>query len=183
MASYSNFFDSEFANVDLNDKRLNKRAASIGNNLLSSPGSCIQEVFATKNNARCAYDFFSNPKINWLLLLQAHQNQTIKRISDSTDKHIYVIQDSTFYNYTNHKAKTDIENIEFGFLQHTALCVSALDVPLGILGLDFIGYKDEIKSFPYSQDFLQPISSRWRRFLSKSIAKLKGIDKVSNNVM
>ena len=98
--SYSNFFDQEFLNVDLRDKRLIKRTISIGNNLIRSPGSCIQEVFVTKNDARCAYDFFSNPKVKWLNLLGSHQAQTVERINNCQDKHIYVIQDSTFYNYT-----------------------------------------------------------------------------------
>ena len=58
--SYSNFFDQEFTNLDLRDKRLGERATTIGNSLIRSPGSCIQEVFVTKNDARCAYDFLSN---------------------------------------------------------------------------------------------------------------------------
>lgn len=65
----------------------------------------------------------------------------------------------------------------FGFLQHTAFCVSAKDVPLGILELDFIGYEDDIKSFPYRQDFPKPVSSRWRLFLAEAITKLKGTGK------
>jgi hypothetical protein len=75
--NYTEFFDNEFINIDLKDKRLNDRAISIGNKLLRSPGSCIQEVFATKNDARCAYDFFSNPKVRWLNLLETHQDKTI----------------------------------------------------------------------------------------------------------
>ena len=70
------------------------------------------------------------------------------------DKHVYLIQDSTFYNYTNHKAKIDVGNIgkqhrhtQFGFMQYTALGISAQDVPLDILELDFIGYEDEKNLF------------------------------------
>ena len=62
--SYSNFFDQEFSNVDLKDKRLTKRAISIVNSLICLPWSCIQEVFVTKNEARCAYDFLSNTKVS-----------------------------------------------------------------------------------------------------------------------
>ena len=62
--SYSNFFDQEFSNVDLKDKRLTKRAISIVNSLIRSPWSCIQEVFVTKNEARCTYDFLSNTKVS-----------------------------------------------------------------------------------------------------------------------
>ena len=141
-------------------------------------------VFATKNDARCAYDFFSNPKVNWLSLLETHQDKTVERINNTRDKHIYVIQDSTFYNYTDHKAKTDIGVIgkqgrltQFGLLQHTSLCVSAQDIPLGILELDFIGYEDDLKSAPYRQNFPDIASSRWRRFLAETMTKLKKIEK------
>jgi hypothetical protein len=52
------YFASELSTIDLNDKRLNKRAVLIGNTLIKSPGSCVQEIFADKNEARSAYDFF-----------------------------------------------------------------------------------------------------------------------------
>ena len=50
-------------------------------------------------------------------------------------------------------------------------------MPLGIVELDFIGYEDDLKSVPYRQDFPDITSSRWRRFLSETMTKLKGIDK------
>ena len=178
------FFTQEFSNLDLKDSRLVRRAVSIGNTLLSSPGSCIQEVFTSKKEARCAYDFFSNPKVKWLNLLSNHQAQTKQRIQDSTSQIIYLIQDSTFYTYSNHKAKIDIGNIgkqgrftQFGFLQHTSFCVAGNDIPLGVLELDFIGYDDELSSFSYREGFETFASSRWRRFLAQTEAKLKGIGK------
>lgn len=184
MKSFSNFFDQEFSNIDLKDERLTKRAIAIGNRLVRMPGSCIQEVFGSKNEARCVYDFFSNPKINWMKLLGAHQDRTVERIYASQDNYIYLIQDSTFYNYTEHKAKIDIGVIgkqgrftQFGFLQHTALCVSSHGLPLGILELDFMGYEDDLKSTSYRKGFPDIASSRWRRFLSEAMTKLKGIDK------
>jgi hypothetical protein len=70
--SCATFFKTEFSTLDLKDKRLLNRAIEIGNTLLSSPGSCIQEVFPSKNDARCAYDFFSNPKVQWLNVLQTN---------------------------------------------------------------------------------------------------------------
>ncbi|USQ15272.1 hypothetical protein J2N86_15025 (plasmid) [Legionella lytica] len=81
------------------------------------------------------------------LLFNPHQDQTIQRIHEEDAEHIYVIQDSTFYNYTNHSAKIDMGVIgkqgrftQLGLLQHTALCISQDEKPLGIIALDFIGY-------------------------------------------
>lgn len=182
--SYSKFFTREFASLDLKDVRLTRRAMTIGNTLIRSPGSCIQEVFSSKNEARCAYDFFSNPKVGWLNLLGNHQAQTIQRIQDPSTEFVYIIQDSTFYNYTAHKAKIDIGNIgkqgrftQFGFLQHTALCISEKDLPLGILELDFMGYDDDLKSAAHREGFEAIASSRWRRFLAQITEKLQKVDK------
>ena len=132
--SVTSFFDDEFSNIDLNDYRLNNRAISIGNSFIQYPGSCIQEVMLSKNQARCAYDFFSNPKVDWISLIEPHKQKTKERIIESETDAIYVIQDSTFYNYTNHKAKIDLGVIgkqgsftQFGFLQHTSICVDSND--------------------------------------------------------
>ncbi len=181
---YATFFTKEFSSLDLRDIRLARRAIEVGNALLRSPGSCIQEVFASKNEARCAYDFFSNPKVKWLNLLKVHRAQTKQRIEASSSQTIYLIQDSTFYNYTSHQAKIAIGNIgkqgrftQFGFLQHTAFCVSADDLPLGLLELDFIGYDDDPITASHRQGFDTLASSRWRRFLAQIKAELKEIDK------
>lgn len=180
--SVTRFFDDEFSNIDLNDSRLNNRAISIGNSLIQYPGSCIQEVMLSKNQARCAYDFFSNPKVDWISLIEPHKQKTKKRIVESEADAIYVIQDSTFYNYTNHKAKIDLGVIgkqgsftQFGFLQHTSICVDSNDLPLGILEIDFMGYDDDAKYTAHRKGFEKVASSRWRRFLSSNIEQLKEV--------
>ena len=99
--SVTSFFDDEFSNINLNDTCLNSRAINIGNSLVQYPGSCIQKVMPSKNQARCAYDFFSNPKVDWISLIEPHKQKTKKRIVESEGDFIYVIQDSTFYNYND----------------------------------------------------------------------------------
>ena len=180
--SITKFFDDEFSNIDLNDSRLNNRAISIGNSFIQYPGSCIQEVMLSKNEARCAYDFFSNPKVDWISLIEPHKQKTKQRIVESENEFIYVIQDSTFYNYTNHKAKIDLGVIgkqgsfsQFGFLQHTSICVDSNDLPLGILEIDFMGYDDDTKYTSHREGFEKIASSRWRRFLSSNMEQLKEV--------
>jgi hypothetical protein len=181
--SVTRFFDDEFSNINLNDSRLNSRAVTIGNSFIQYPGSCIQEVMLSKNQARCAYDFFSNPKVNWIDLIEPHKQKTKEGIVESEGDFIYVIQDSTFYNYTNHKAKIDLGIIgkqgsfsQFGFLQHTAICVDSKDLPLGILEIDFMGYDDDSKYTAHRKGFEKLASSRWRRFVSSNIEQLKGTE-------
>lgn len=52
------FVDREYATIDLNDARLNKRAKDILQVLQTKLGSCIRRVFTDKREARQAYDFF-----------------------------------------------------------------------------------------------------------------------------
>ncbi|UTW42938.1 hypothetical protein KFE69_02010 [bacterium SCSIO 12844] len=180
MQTASSFFEEELSSINLNDARLNKRAFKIGDNLLSNPGSCIQSLTDDKNEARCPYDFFSNPKVNWMHLLLPHRQSTLQRISSNSSEHIYIIQDSTFYNYTSHTAKVDLgvigkqgSHIQLGLMQHTSFCVDSNDIPLGILELDFMGYEDSQKYSSHRSDFEAIASSRWRRFVSQNIKELK----------
>lgn len=54
----SDFVDREYAQLDLKDTRLNKRAKEILKVLQTKLGSCIRRVFTDKHEARQAYDFF-----------------------------------------------------------------------------------------------------------------------------
>jgi hypothetical protein len=128
--------------------------------------------------------FFSNPKVSWKELLSSHYKQTVNRINESTSNYIYVIQDSTFYNYTKHKGKTDIGNIgqqwnqtQFGLIQHTAFCITESDGPLGIIAVDFFGYGENFDDTDCPIDY-QPLeenlaSERWCIFLLKAQNRLK----------
>src|SRR3990167_6205794 len=54
------FFTQEFSNLALKDSRLVRRAVSIGNALLSSPGSCIQEVIMLCDREADFFEFLTD---------------------------------------------------------------------------------------------------------------------------
>ena len=58
MGTSEEFFEEEFKDLALKDKRLNKRAKKILVRLQSKLGSCIRRVFIDPQEARQAYDFF-----------------------------------------------------------------------------------------------------------------------------
>ena len=109
--SVTSFFDDEFSNINLNDTRLNSRAINIGNSLVQYPGSCIQKVMPSKNQARCAYDFFSNPKVDWIRLIEPHKQKTKKRIVESEGDFIYFLQQSSIFSDKNFLAFLDKLNM------------------------------------------------------------------------
>lgn len=52
------FYKNEFQTLDLKDKRLNKRAKSIGERLQKRLTSCMKRLFIDPKDMRQAYDFF-----------------------------------------------------------------------------------------------------------------------------
>jgi Transposase DNA-binding len=52
------FVEAEFQELDLNDKRLNKRAKTILGTLGEKLSSCIRRIFIDPKEARQAYDLF-----------------------------------------------------------------------------------------------------------------------------
>src|ERR1700751_5170416 len=100
--THEEFFVEEFNQFYWADKRLEKRAIKIAQRLLEFPGSCIQEVFQDKHEARAAYDFFNNVRIKWQNMLEGHRQKTLERISKIEEKYVLAIQDNTTHNYTSH---------------------------------------------------------------------------------
>jgi hypothetical protein len=52
------FVSKEFNSINLNDKRLDKRALTIYEYLQKNLTTCIRRLFADPKDARQAYDFF-----------------------------------------------------------------------------------------------------------------------------
>lgn len=93
--------------------------------------------------------FFSNPKVSCTKLIEPHYEQTIKRIQASKSKYILAIQDQMRLNYTNHAAKTELGSIgkagktqQYGLIQHSVLCVTDQNVPLGLMDVKFFDYNE-----------------------------------------
>lgn len=137
-------FANEFDQTLINDKRLRARAVKIYKALQDSCTSCIRRLLSNKKEARQAYDFFSNPKVKDNELIAPHYAQTLQRIKEHEDDYLILIQDATYINYSSHKAKLDVGRIgkvgkteQYGIIQHTNLCVTSNNQPLGIVDLAF----------------------------------------------
>ena len=150
MGTSVEFFSNEFSELNLNDKRLVERAKSIMVGLQENLGSCIRRVFIDKNKARQAYDFLSNPKVSSEKIMEPHYQQTVERIGQSDAKYILAIQDGMRLNYTKHEAKKGIGRIgksgnseQRGLIQHSTLCVTDKNEPLGIIDIQHFHY-DEV---------------------------------------
>ncbi|WP_367363966.1 IS4 family transposase [Candidatus Tisiphia endosymbiont of Nedyus quadrimaculatus] len=145
------FFESEFESLVLKDQRLKSRALKIFTALMAKFTSCIKNLFDNPQDQRQAYDFFVNNKVNNDHLIEPHFRQTTDRINNNNDNLLLVIQDSTYLNFTKHKAKIDIGRIgknsnteQYGIIQHSSLCTTLNNEPLGLIDLQFYDNEDFI---------------------------------------
>jgi transposase Tn5 family protein len=82
-------------------------------------------------------------------LIEPHYQQTAERIKQSDSKYILAIQDQMRLNYTHHYAKTELGRIgktgnteQYGLIQHSVLCVTDKNEPLGLMDVNLFDYED-----------------------------------------
>ena len=82
-------------------------------------------------------------------MIEPHYQQTKKRIQNSETKYVLAIQDQMRLNFTKHKAKTELGRIgkagkteQYGIIQHSVLCVTDKNEPLGLMDIRFFDYDD-----------------------------------------
>lgn len=142
MQKEDNWIAREFATLNLSDKRLTKRLKSVADDLLNQPTASIQTATEEWSKAKAAYRLFNNNKVTEDALMEAHQIETLSRLSQSKENLFFAIQDTTTLNYTHHPKKKGIGKISKspGFLQpskgfflHNTLLLTQSGLPLGLL--------------------------------------------------
>jgi len=132
----------ELSSVKLSDKRLNRRLLKVASDLLNHPDAPIHEACLNWSGAKAAYRLFNNAKLDDTCLMNAHRNETVKRIEESDSAVIFAIQDTTTLNYTHHPKKQGIHKINQypgfdkplkGFFLHNTLIMTEDTIPLGLL--------------------------------------------------
>jgi len=93
------WIDDEFATLDLNDLRLDRRARLILGRFASKPSLSIPAACDGQEAEReAAYRFFANDKVDDYEILRAHRDATIQRMS--TLPVVLLVQDTTEFDYT-----------------------------------------------------------------------------------
>lgn len=182
------FIVNEFQSLNLKDKRLEKRAKEILISLQKNPTTCFRRLYSTQNDTRQAYDFFSNPKVSGKAMIEPHYQKTVERAHASYAKYLLLIQDGMRLNYTSHKAKTEIGRIgktkqtdQYGLIQHSVLCVTDQNEPLGLLDIDYFHY-DEFDS--QSHRHHRPIEEKATRcWIDAAQRARKRLDKIDKKII
>lgn len=121
---------------NLGDKRLTRRAASIGECLSVKYGQPLSIVFKSASDLKRAYEFLANPKTKFEKLIEPYFQQTIQEISSLPV--VLAVGDTTYLDYKKIVAKREdygpIGNGGNGLILHTTLAVDPdFGQPLGLL--------------------------------------------------
>ena len=141
----SDFIDSEFAELDLGDRRRSARLRTLFGRMLESPMQSIQSACKGWAETNAAYRLLNNKHLDSAAILAAHRKALIQRarLHDC----VAVAQDTTELDYTKKKSlqgsgPLDSENRR-GFLAHSQFVVTRQRLPLGVLGTDIYARNDE----------------------------------------
>ncbi len=130
------WYEDEFLDLYLGDKRLSKRFGLILDSKMKNPQSSIPTSMDTWAKTKGAYRFFSNDKVEPQLILNSHRSSTVKRFENK--QVILAPQDTTDISFPN---GNEIDGLGYindskhvkGFFYHPTLAVTIDGTALGIL--------------------------------------------------
>ena len=131
--------EEEMATVDLGDRRLNRRSATLLETMATKPDSSIPAKTSGLAEMTAAYRFFSNERIDEQKLLEPHRLKTIERMRNESV--VLCIEDTTQIDFTAHKETSGLGTLYQDFLRglflHPMLAVTPAGACLGVLGAKF----------------------------------------------
>jgi hypothetical protein len=132
----------EFADVELQDARLNRRCQELAIALGQQPTAYINQACEDWADTKAAYRFFGNTKkVPPAGISAPHQQRTVERMRQY--RLVLAVQDTTFFNYTHHPHTEGLGEIgnkkqqQRGFGLHSTLAVTPAGVPLGTLTQEY----------------------------------------------
>lgn len=134
--------DSEIAaemdGIDLGDRRLNRRAASLLATLAVDPTASVNAACKTWDETLAAYRFFDNDLVEPEKILAPHREATIRRVAPGSTA--LVVQDTTELDYSAGPAD-DLGVLDdpdrFGLYAHCHVAFDPDGLCLGVLDVEF----------------------------------------------
>jgi hypothetical protein len=93
--------EEEFAGLDFNSKRLEKRFKRTIMTLAKQPGESIWGCGANRAETKAVYRMLGNEKFDNAEILREHQAATIRRLAGESV--VLAVQDTTSLNYDTHE--------------------------------------------------------------------------------
>jgi hypothetical protein len=133
--------EEEFANLDIGDKRLDRRAGAVLRTLMRDPESSLLKAFQSRAELAGVYRLLSNELVDAKDFVQCHSGETLKRAS--AFERVLCLSDTTFISYP-HRSLIDgmgpfKKRKDNGFFLHVDFAVSDQGVCLGTVNWqDFV---------------------------------------------
>ncbi|MBI3779018.1 MAG: IS4 family transposase [Gammaproteobacteria bacterium] len=137
------WIDDEFATLDLNDLRLDKRARRILDRFASKPSLSIPAACDGQEAEReAAYRFFDNDKVDDFEILRAHRHATVQRMAAYPV--VLLAQDTTEFDFTRPNevvagAGPLTSETRLGFHTHVQVAFTPARLCLGTIDADTWG--------------------------------------------
>ncbi len=132
----SSWTATEFAGIDVGDRRLDARLLSVSGDLAAQPQAPINQACQDWAATKAAYRLFDNEKVQPDRILSPHQQRTRERMT-AYDR-VLAIQDTALFNYSAHPMTQGLGSIgtpeqhQHGFVMHSTLVHSLQGLPLGL---------------------------------------------------
>jgi hypothetical protein len=127
----------EFADLELGDKRLRRRAQILMTQFSQQPTGSIPQACERWGDIKAAYRFFDNDAIKAEQLLAPHRQATLKRMRGQAV--VLAVQDTTSLNYSTHPQTEGLGPIgnnadkTIGLFVHSTLALTPSGQPLGLV--------------------------------------------------
>lgn len=182
------WIDQEIENCTFVDKRLGRRFRTLLEQLSDGAGESIPMACQDWSNAKAAYRFLDNERVNEKDILAGHFQSTRQRFLDSdSDELALVLHDTTEFCFhredvskvgkiTKHAGwRTRHTRLVCGILMHSSLVVTPDGLPLGLSAVKF-WTRDEFKGTNALKKHINPTrvpieekeSIRWLQNVSES---------------
>jgi hypothetical protein len=129
--------EQELAAAELGDVRLDLRLMQIVEALARHAEQSVPQMCSNWAEAKAAYRFWGNGRIDWQEVLRPHQQRTIQRAM--AEPVVLVIQDNTGIDLTAHPATKGmgylVSATTRGLIAHTSLAAAESGLPLGVIDL------------------------------------------------
>ena len=171
--------EDEFAGLDFNSSRLEKRFVRTMETLSKHPDKSLLSCSENRAEAKAIYRMLGNENLDREEILRAHREATIKRMVQQGGT-ILALQDTTSLNYNTHEKTEGIGYISentLGVNIHSCLAATTEGLVLGLLGQTFYNRtqpKDSSRSHESKKvrTLEEKESYRWVQMVETSTAGL-----------
>ncbi len=130
-------WENEFLQVNLTDLRLKNRLFKIMDAFWESPSQSVWSATNSRNQAKAAYRFWSNPNISKQELMDSISRATIQKMKLADAQCILIIQDTTSVSFGSER-KIDgmgyyCDSEQKGMMVHSCIAVTDTGISLGLL--------------------------------------------------